>query len=130
MRALLLLAAIFAAVPAFAALPPQYYEEARANAESVLVMRIERVAGLPLMRWYGDCQVTGVVETVERGSRHRAGDTIHIAVPCMRENAQIPASGVQYEQASELRRSRWGRAWLNANGELALYQYDILALYP
>lgn len=130
MRALLLLAAIFAAVPAFAALPPQFYEEARANAESVLVVRIERVAGLPFIRWYGDCQVSGVVETVERGSRYRTGDPVHIAVPCMRENAQVPASGVQYEQVSELRRSSWGRAWLNADGELALYQYDILASYP
>jgi hypothetical protein len=130
MRALFLLAAIFVNAPAFAALPPQYYEEARANAENVLVVRVERVAGLPFMRGYGDCRVSGVVETVERGSRHRTGETIQISVPCMRQNAQIPASGVQYEQVSELRRSHWGRAWLNANGELALYQYDILASYP
>ena len=130
MRALLLLAAIFTTVPAFAALPPQYYEEARANAESVLVVRIERVTGLPFMRWYGDCEIAGVIETVERGSRHRAGEVIHISVPCRRQNAQIPASGVQYEEVSELRRSRWGRAWLNADGELALYQYEILASYP
>lgn len=130
MRALFLLAAIFVTVPAFAALPPQYYEEARANAESVLVVRVERTAGLAFMRGYGDCRVSGVVEAVERGSRYSAGDAVTISLPCRRQNAQIPASGVQYEDVSELRRSRWGRAWLNANGELALYQYDILASYP
>jgi hypothetical protein len=130
MRVLFLLAAIFAAVPAFAALPPQYYEEARANAESVLVVRIERTAGLAFRRGYGDCHVFGVVEAVERGSRYSAGDAVRISVPCRRPNAQIPASGVQYEEVAELRRSRWGRAWLNVNGELALYQYDILASYP
>jgi hypothetical protein len=129
MRALILAVVSFAA-PAFAALAPEYYEQARANADSVVVVRVERVAGLALMRASGDCRVSGVVEAVERGSRHSVGDALSIVVPCRRANAQIPASGVQYEEANELRRSRWGRAWLDANGELALYQYDILASYP
>jgi hypothetical protein len=130
MRAVILLVAIFTTGPVFAALAPQYYEEARANAESVLVVRIERATGLPFMRGYGPCRVSGIVEAVERGSRYRVGEPITISVPCRRQNAQIPASGVQYEGVSELRRSRWGRAWLDAHGELALYQYDILASYP
>jgi len=62
------------------------------------------------------------VEAVERGERYGVGQSIAIGAPCRRPNAQIPASGVQYEDAAELRRSRWGRAWLDPHGELALYQ--------
>jgi hypothetical protein len=127
---LFLLLAVFFAVPAFAALPPQYYEEARANAENVVVVRVERVAGLGLANGYGECRVTGTVAAVERGTRHSTAERLSIAVPCRRASANIPASGVQYEDMSELRRSRWGRAYLDANGNLALYQYDILAVYP
>ena len=130
MRAVLILAVIFATTAAFAALPPQYYDEARANAESVLVVQIDRTLGLPIMRGYGACRLSGRVAAVERGARYSVGEAVTISVPCRRQNAQIPASGVQYEDVGELRRSRWGRAWLNANGELALYQYEILASYP
>ena len=130
MRAALLLVTLFFTLPAWAALAPEYYERARATAENVIVVRVERVGGLAPAHGYGNCRVYGVVGAVERGSRYGGGDEIAISVPCLRANGRPPASGVQYEGLNELRRSQWGRAWLNANGELALYQYDILASYP
>jgi hypothetical protein len=120
----------FFAVSAHAALEPRYYEEARQNADSVVVVRVERVAGLPFWRGYGDCRVTGRIEAVERGSRYAIGERIVIATPCHRAGAEMPTGGVQYKEHGELRRSRWGRAWLEADGSLALYQYDILAAAP
>jgi hypothetical protein len=109
-----------------AALPPHYYEEARRTADSVVVISVAHVRGLWLWRGYGDCRVSGRVERVERGERYRPDDPIVVDVPCRRAHAEIPASGVQYQDLNELRRSRRGRAWLTPDGALALYQYDIL----
>jgi hypothetical protein len=129
MRFFLLLAVVCFSVPAFAALAPQYYEQARTNADSVIVVRVERVSGLALGD-RGTCHVVGVVAAVERGTRYQVDARVTIGVPCRRLHADVPASGVQYKEVHELRRSRWGRAFLDANGDLALYQYDILAAYP
>lgn len=122
--ALLFLA--LSAGPAIAALAPEYYEEARANAASVVVIDIERVRTPPLWRATGDCVVEGRVAAVERGALHAVGDAISVRVPCRRPNADIPAGGVQWEEMGALKRSERGRAWLTPDGALALYQYEIV----
>lgn len=71
-----------AAGPASAELPPQVYREARDNAGSVLILRVTAVQRLPAGRTQGDCAVSGVVTSVERGSA-RAGQAIVVAVPCI-----------------------------------------------
>lgn len=130
MRALVFALTIAFAGVAEAALAPQYYEEARNTADSVIVMRVDGVRQIPRSKGFGDCQVYGRISVVERGERYAAGDRISINVPCRRPRADVPASGVLYENANELSLSRWGRAWLTPEGELALYQYDILAERP
>lgn len=113
-----------------AALAPQYYTEARTNADSVIVIRIHEVDGLDFSRAYGDCRVQGRVAAVERGSRYAVGQLVNIAVPCMRNNAAIPAGATQWQDYRDIRRYRWGRAWLTPEGELALSQYEIVRRYP
>jgi hypothetical protein len=125
-----LCAAVALAGAAHAALAPQYYEEARRNADSIVVIHISEVDDLPFSRGYGDCTVRGRVAAVERGSRYAANQRIEITVPCKRNNAAVPASGVQWQDVRDLRRYRWGRAWLTPEGELALSQYEILRRYP
>lgn len=130
MRTLAFLFVTALATAAQAALSPQYYEEARNTADSVVIVRVDGVRQAPRSKGFGDCVVYGRVAGVERGDRYAAGDRISIDVPCRRPNADVPASGVLYENALELGRSRWGRAYLTTEGELALYQYDILPERP
>jgi len=116
------------AAPAFAALPPQYYQQARDNAADVVVIDVREV-GSPPAQGYGDCAVSGTVAAVERGETYAVGDEITLAVPCMLPDARVPIGGVQWKGVEALRAAPAGRAFLN-NGALALYQYEILAAAP
>lgn len=127
MRLLLsVLAASAVAAPAFAALHPKYYEEARRNAKEVVVFRVDKVTGKRPADGYGECLVSGRVQTVERGSHYRVGGPVRVAVPCVWPDAEVRVGGVIYQTPGELKRSKLARAWMDAPGKLALYQYETL----
>lgn len=121
-----IVAAAAIAGPAFAALAPQYYEEARRNAPEIVVVRVERVEEPGLFRDHGDCTVIGKISAVERGRAYRVGSPARITVPCMRPGANIPAGGTQWQNMARLKAAKSGRAFMTEPGRLALYQYDIL----
>ncbi len=116
--------------PAFATLAPEYYQRARRDADSVVIIAITHVEGLPRGTGHGTCMVHGRVVALERGTRFARGSTLSVGVPCAKPNAQIPSGPVIWQDHDALRRSRWGRAFLTPEGGLALYQYDILPALP
>ena len=120
--------ALLVATPAFAALPPIYYQQARTNAADVVVINVSEV-GQPPEIGYGDCPVKGTIAVVERGTTYAVGDAITITVPCRLPNAPIMVGGVQWKSFESLSAAPAGRAFLN-DGALALYQYDVLAEAP
>ncbi len=71
------------ATPALAELPPHVYERARAEATSVVVVRVTSVGGIPNGADQGPCALEGAVTDVERGDAHAVGDTLRIDVPCV-----------------------------------------------
>jgi hypothetical protein len=110
---------------ATAAMPPETYEAARRDAPDVIVMAIAGVTSPSSGDW-GDCSVTGTALRIERGDRHKVGDPVSLAVPCAEPDAPYPDSGVIYQDLKSLLSSTYGRAFLAADGTLALYQYDQL----
>lgn len=85
MRRLLLTAIAVSTVagPALAELPPHVYARARAEATSVVVVRVSSVSPIPDGADRGPCAFEGVVTGVERGDAHAVGDTLRIDVPCV-----------------------------------------------
>ena len=125
MRNLLVLLILCAATPALAALPPQYYEQARREAGDVVVLEMESVDEPPQTTGYGACAVHGRVIGVERGTSYELGAPISIDVPCRFRAARSPIGGVLYHDFETLREAPYGRAYLNG-GVLALSQYELL----
>jgi len=115
------------ATPAVAALAPEWYEKARRDAPHVVVLEVERVNGLGPTQDHGTCTVIGKVRAVERGGHYRVGGPVEVAVPCAKPRAQVPAGPAQWQGYAALKDSRAGRAWMTRPGELALFQYQILA---
>lgn len=127
MRLLLsVLVASAVAAPAFAALPPQYYEAARREAKDVVVFTVDRVEGTRPADGYGECLVSGRVQTVERGSHYRVGSPIRVTVPCVWPDAEVRVGGVIWQTPGDLKRSKLARAWMTEPGKLALFQYETL----
>lgn len=126
MRALVFGFALLLAAPAFAALPPQYYEQARRDAADIVVIEVREVAPPPSTQGFGACTVTGRVIGVLRGATYQQGAEIQIDVPCMHQGARVPIGGVLYKPFEALRQAPYGRAYLN-DGALALYQYEMLS---
>ena len=127
MRAFLLaLGLVCTVAPAMAALPPQHYEEARRTADTVVVIEVDHVSQPPMTQGFGECAVQGRVIGVERGAQYRVGAPIRLAVPCRFAAAPTPVGAVLYREFEVLQRARYGRAYLDASGRLALSQYDIL----
>ena len=120
------LAAAAVAGPAFAALAPQYYEEARNRAAHVVVVKVERVNWVRPRNGRGECIVLGRIESIDRGDHYRVGARARIAVPCIAPDAEMMAGPVIWQRPDALRASKRGRAWMNQPGKLALYQYEIL----
>jgi hypothetical protein len=116
--------AVAAAATAHAEMAPEYYAAARDKAPDVITLSVTKVKAP--FKSFGDCKVEGKVAAVERGTRYRPGQAIAITVPCMAPKANIPAGGTKWQIKAELKRSRQGRAWLEADGSLALYNYQIL----
>ena len=84
MRAVLIAGVLAAtAAPAWAELPPYVYEQARAEADTVMVITVREVIGLPDGQDSGTCVVRGVVAEIERGDRHAVGDAVSIDAPCV-----------------------------------------------
>lgn len=112
------------AAPAFAALPPQAYANARDNAPNVIVIDVASVEFTSAT----SCTVRGSVNAVERGDQYEAGGAVEIIVPC-RGHVQAPimVGAVVWQNSATLQASTRGRAYLDTNGALALYQYEILA---
>lgn len=113
------------ATAASAAMAPEVYETARTEAPDVVVIAIAGATPPPTGD-YGDCEVTGTVLIVERGSRYRVGDPISLTVACARRDADYPDGGPIYEELTSLLASTYGRAFLAADGTLALWQYEQL----
>jgi len=121
--ALAALAAALTASPAAALLAPQYYAEARANAPNVIVIDVGSVEFASAT----SCTVRGSVSTVERGDKYEAGGAVELTVPCRGHVMTPPMTGaVIFQNSATLQASTRGRAYLDENGALALYQYEIL----
>ncbi|WP_341989393.1 hypothetical protein [Azorhizobium sp. AG788] len=114
--------------PAFALLAPKYYEQARRQAPNVVVLAVETVTEPPA--GYGACAVAGTVRKVERGRLYKPGAAVTIAVPCRKPGVQPPLGGTIYADPAALRAAPFGRAYLDAKGELLLSQYEALAKAP
>ncbi|MFG1399352.1 hypothetical protein [Roseixanthobacter pseudopolyaromaticivorans] len=116
------------ALPAQALLAPHYYEQARKEAASVIVIAVRAVT--PPSSAYGACQVHGRVQAVERGAAYAVGQDVSLAVPCRTAGAQPPLGGMIYQDVDALRATPFGRAYLDAQGALALSQYEPLKTWP
>lgn len=122
--------AVMAGTPALALLAPDYYRKARESAPDVVVVKVHAVAGPAHGAGFGDCAVAGTVTEVERGTRYRIGAVLTLSVPCRKAGAQPMPGPVQWTEFDKLRAAPFGRAFLAADGKLALYQYDLLAKAP
>lgn len=90
-------------------LAPHLYEQARRDAPNVIVLELLRVETLGPLQ----CAVHGRVLRVERGRKYKRNDEVRILAPCIgREPANPPAGGAVYQDATRLRASRFGRAYL------------------
>lgn len=116
------------AAPALALMSPQVYATARDGAQSVIVLAVEGV--VPPQRAFGTCGVTGTVKVVERGSAFTAGQKVTLDVPCACPNALPPLGGTIYQETDKLQASKFGRAYLDADGKLVLSQYFQLEALP
>ncbi|MFG1263645.1 hypothetical protein [Xanthobacter aminoxidans] len=125
LAAVLLLAG---AAPALALMSPQVYASARDGAKSVIVLEVEAVTITP--RAFGTCGVTGTVKLVERGTAYSVGQKVTLDIPCARPNALPPLGGTIYQETDRLQASKFGRAYLDADGKLVLSQYERLEALP
>lgn len=129
-RAGLVVAALVAgwSTPAAALMPPYVYEAARRDAASVIVIAVQKV--MSPQESFGACTVTGTVARVERGTAYKQGQAVKIAVPCARPGASPPLGGTIWQPVERLEKSRFGRAYLDAAGQVVLSQYEQLAAAP
>lgn len=131
MRRLLLTALAVSTVagPALAELPPYVYEQARAGATSVVVVRVVSVGAIPNGADQGPCAFEGVVTGVERGDTPAVGDTLRIDVPCVGPNWEPrPGPFPGYAEIA-LPYVREAKLWLK-DGELVLRGLEEVAPTP
>lgn len=120
--AVLLTAAV--ASPAAAMLHPKYYQQARDAAPDVVVIEVAHVVTPRALS--GPCRLEGAVAVVERGERLKPGDLIAVEVMCRTRRAEVRAGGVIWQDRDVLLASTRGRAFLNSDNSIALYQYEVL----
>ncbi|MEP9375685.1 hypothetical protein ABLE91_03140 [Aquabacter sp. CN5-332] len=123
-----LVAALLPGGAALALLAPQYYEQARREAQNVVVIAVKAVT--PPSGDYGDCAVAGDVRRVERGAAYKQGQSVTVAVPCSKPGTRPPIGGTIYRAPEALRKAPFGRAYLDGAGALMLSQYEPLAALP
>lgn len=111
-----------------ALMPPYVYESARNDAASVIVIAVDKVT--LAIRSFGSCTVDGTVAKVERGSTYEVGQKVAIAVPCAKPDATPPIGGTIYQPTETLAASKFGRAYLDKEGKVALSQYEQLTDLP
>lgn len=111
-----------------ALLAPQYYEQARREAASVIVLEVRSVT--PPDGAFGLCLVAGTVRRVERGTAFAVGQAATVGVPCATPDARPPLGGTIYQEMARLKAAPFGRAYLDAAGGLALSQYEALDALP
>ncbi len=121
-------AGILGTAPAFALMPPYVYETARKEAASVIVIAVEKVE-VP-RKGFGNCAVAGTVKVVERGTAYTVGQAVTLAVSCAVAGATTPIGGIIWQPVEKLKASRFGRAYLDAAGAVAMSQYEQLAELP
>lgn len=129
-RPMLVAGLMLAASPALALLAPEYYQKARETAPDVVVVKVAGVSGPDDASGFGTCTVAGTVAGAERGTRYAVGAAITIPVPCRKQGAQPMPGPVLWTDFDQLQAAPYGRAWLEADGKLALYQYQLLAAKP
>ncbi|MFG1479850.1 hypothetical protein V5F53_14510 [Xanthobacter sp. V4C-4] len=125
---MLLAVPLLASGPAAALMPPYVYENARRDAASVIVIEVRTV--MPPSTPFGACRVEGRVAKVERGAAFKPGGAVALAVPCVQPGAQPPLGGTIYQPVPSLSASRYGRAWLDAAGQIVQSQYQQLERLP
>jgi len=125
---LVLVAGAFWPQAASALMPPYVYESARKDAVSVILLAVEKVT-LP-RRSFGTCTVDGTVARVERGTAYAVGQQVSIGVPCARPDSLPPIGGTIYQDTETLKASKFGRAYLDADGKVVLSQYEQLGALP
>jgi hypothetical protein len=105
-------------------MPPYVYEAARRDAASVIVIAVQKVT--PPRESFGACTVAGTVARVERGTAYKPGQAVSITVPCAGPGASPPLGGTIWQPVDTLAKSRFGRAYLDAAGQVVLSQYEQL----
>lgn len=109
-------------------LPPEAYARARAEADTVMVIDIVSVAGLPFWRSHGTCRVVGGVESVERGRGAGQGPALGrltVDVPCVQPSYNPPPAPFAGYPQGPLRRAERAKVYLK-NGALVLRGLDVL----
>lgn len=129
LAAVALAGSAFAGRPALALMAPQYYEQARREAQNVIVIKVAAVEG-PGPEGYGSCSVRGAVAQVERGAAFTRGQAVTIGVPCARAGVQPPIGGTIWQGLDALKAAPYGRAWLDDAGQVVLSQYERLDAAP
>ncbi len=112
----LLIALAFAGA-ARADVHPRYHEANKAAAAAVVVLAVRVVIPEIDGDGMGECLIEGAVSRVERGRAAAIGDDVALTVPCFTEDAQLPSSGIQWQEMQALVGSNHGRVWLDGRGE-------------
>ena len=90
---------------------------------SMVIIEVASVTPPPGGRDMGECLVSGRVNRVERGPR-QVGKHLALSVSCAGPHAQIPSGGTLWQDLERLKHSRFGRAFLGADG--GVIAYDML----
>lgn len=120
-----------ASTAAWAALPPSVYEDARRDAEAIVVLQVDRVdfpRSTP-----GSCVAHGTIEAVERDASEslREGAAMTLTVMCADARDVVPDGPVLWTDVDDLDRASRVRAWVdqgeNGGWEIVRSQSEILA---
>jgi hypothetical protein len=113
------------AAPAAAELPPYVYEQARREADTVLVLTVSELSRLAQGETEGACRLTGRVDGVERGEAPAAGQTVNVDLPCVsKDYTPMPGPFPGYDQDA-LGKVAHVRVWLK-DGALVRRGLDVI----
>lgn len=127
---LLAAAASCMAAAAHAALPPQVYQKARAEAPYHVQVAIEKMT--PAEHTPGNCGITGKIVRIFRDTENKlkVGDPIGFAVSCLRTGDRPPIGGTLYTNVDALQGAKFIEAYLVGQGggfSVVLSQTRIIA---
>lgn len=108
-------------LPALAVLPPDLYQQARAEADHHVQIAVTKVS----VPWKtpGDCTVFGTVVTVFRsaGGVLAEGTPVRFDVSCSRQGDDIPVGGTLWQNAWHLERAKFFEAYLMGDDPMTLW---------